>query len=121
MYALQKMDYYLNGVVFTIKTDHNQLQYLLEADQTNKKIQQWALKLSGYKIEYLADRDNTHADLLSRIPKQLKAESVRMEPEVNGRAYQLRLINSNRLGNCLLLESDTEEITQLVTGIGTCI
>lgn len=29
MYALQKLDYYLNGAVFTIKTDHKPLQYLL--------------------------------------------------------------------------------------------
>ena len=76
MYAVQKLDYYLSGAIFTIKTDHKPLKYQLEAEWTNKKIQQWALKLSGYdcKIEYLAGKDNTCADLLSRIPEQLEAE-----------------------------------------------
>lgn len=72
MYALQKLDYYLSGVMFTIKTDHKPLQYLLETDWANKKIQQRGLKLSGYKckIEYLAGKNNTCADLLSRIPQK---------------------------------------------------
>ena len=60
MYAVQKLDYYLSRAVFTIKTDHKPLKYLLEAEWINKKIQQCALKLSGYncKIEYLAGKDN---------------------------------------------------------------
>ena len=37
MYAVQKLDYYLSGAVFTIKTDHKPLKYLLEAEWTNKK------------------------------------------------------------------------------------
>ena len=37
MYAVQKLDYYLNGAVFTIKTDHKPLKYLMEAEWTNKK------------------------------------------------------------------------------------
>lgn len=36
MYVLQKLDYYLNGVVFTIKTDHKPLQYLLEQKDSVK-------------------------------------------------------------------------------------
>ena len=40
LYAVQKLDYYLSGAVFTIKTDHQPLKYLLEAEWTNKKIQQ---------------------------------------------------------------------------------
>ena len=48
VYALQKLDYYLNGAQFTIKTDHKPLKYLFKADWTNKKIQQWALKITGY-------------------------------------------------------------------------
>ena len=38
LYAVQKLDYYLSGAVFTIKTDHQPLKYLLEAKWTNKKI-----------------------------------------------------------------------------------
>ena len=41
LYTVQKLDYYLSGAVFTIKTDHQPLKYLLEAEWTSKKIQQW--------------------------------------------------------------------------------
>lgn len=99
VYALEKLNYYLSGATFVIKTDHKPLQYLFEADWTNKKIQQWALKLSGYncKIEYLAGRENTCADLLSRIPKQLEWKSISVIPEVDDRAYQINAINSHQI------------------------
>ena len=92
LYAVQKLDYYLSGTVFTIKTDHHPLKYPIEAEWTNKKIQQWELKLIGYnyKIEYLAGRDNTCADLLLRIPKQL-------ETGADDKAFQINVINSHRL------------------------
>lgn len=75
------------------------------------------MKLSGYicKIEYLAGRDNIYADLLSRITKQFEAESVRVEPGVDERTYQISVIKSNRLGNRPVLETETEETTQVVT------
>lgn len=60
MYTLQKLDYYLNAAVFTIKTDHKPLQYLLEADMTNKNIQQWALKLSRYNSKNIWLAETTH-------------------------------------------------------------
>ena len=65
----------------------------------DKKQQQWALKLSGYncRIEYLAGRDNTCADLLSRIPKQLETESIKLAPGVDDNAFQINIINSHRL------------------------
>lgn len=83
-YALQMMPYYLDGEEFVIKTDHKPLKYLFEADWTNRKIQMWALKLSGYncRIEYLSSKKNACADLLSRIPKWLEQESMLDVPEV---------------------------------------
>ena len=89
LYAVQKLGYYLSWAVFTIKTDHHPLKYLLEAEWTNKKIQQWVLKLSGYncKIEYLAGKDNTCGDLLMRILKQLETESIKLKPGVDNKAF----------------------------------
>lgn len=88
VYALQKLHYYLNGAQFTIKTDHKLLKYLFKADWTNKKIQQWALKITGYNctIEYLSGKDNTCADLLSRIPNQLEEESELQETEIDDKS-----------------------------------
>ena len=98
MYAVQKLDYYLSGAVFTIKTDHKPLKYLLEAEWTNKKIQQWVLNLSG-----------TCVDLLSRIPEQLEAESIHLAPGVDDRAYQVNVLNAHTLGNRPSLEENQTE------------
>ena len=58
VYALQKLDYYLNSALFTIKTDHKPLKYLLKADWTNKKIQQGTLKITRYNctIKYSSSK-----------------------------------------------------------------
>ena len=74
----------------------------------NKKIQQWALRLSGYncKIEYLASKDNTCVDLLSRIPEQLETESIHLEPGVDDRTYQVNVLNAYTLGNRPSLEEN---------------
>ena len=55
-------------------------------------------------------KDNTCADLLSRIPKQLEAESIHLEPGVDDRAYQ---VNAHTLENRPGLEKDKAE--ELVT------
>ena len=75
----------------------------------NKKIQQWALKLSGYqcKIEYQAGKDNT--GLLSRIPEKLESECVRLEPGVDNRAYQENVTNSHTLSKHPVWEAKDEE------------
>ena len=98
IYALQKLDYLLRGATFIIKTDHKPLQYLFKADWKNKKIQQWALRISEYncKIEYLSARENTFADLLSRIPNKLKLESEKVK-QVDDKVYQINVLNSHNL------------------------
>ena len=69
-FALQKLDFYLHNAQFVIKTDHKPLKYLLESPMQNKKIQLWALSMSGdnCSIEYIAGTTNSCADLLSRQP-----------------------------------------------------
>jgi len=47
-YALQKLDHYLHGARFTIMTDHKPLKYILESPMQNKRVQNWALGISGY-------------------------------------------------------------------------
>ena len=66
---------------------------------TNEKIQQWALKLSEYncQIEYLAGKENTCADLQSRIPKWLERESVSIVLVIDDRTYQINVINPHRI------------------------
>ena len=60
-----------------IRSDHKPLKYLLESPMPNKKIQLWALSMSGYNctIDYIAGTTNTCADLLSRHQDNVKETS----------------------------------------------
>ena len=78
-FVLQKLDYFLHNVQFVIKTDHTPLKYLLESLMQNKKIQIWALSMSGYNcsIEFIEGTTNTSADLLSRHPDKVNESNRR--------------------------------------------
>ena len=96
-YALGKLNQYLQGADFVVKTDHKPLKYLLESPMQNKRIQMWALSIAGYncKIEYIKGTDNTCADLLSRVPKEEgEAEPEHVEPDIDDRAYQVNVLDS---------------------------
>ena len=104
-YALQKLDHYLHGAEFIIKTDHKPLKYLLESPMQNKKVQLWALGISGYncKIEYISGAQNTCADLLSRSPPYAENQEddgeieVDVNPLLHGKASITILVSCNFL------------------------
>ena len=41
--SLLKLDHYLHGAKFTVRTDHKPLKYLLESPRQNRRVQMWAL------------------------------------------------------------------------------
>ena len=69
----------------------------------NKKMQLWALGISGYncKIEYIAGPENTCADLLSPLPStkdspgQQNQTETNVEPDINRNTYEINALNSN--------------------------
>jgi hypothetical protein len=100
-YALVKLDQYLHNAEFVIKTDHKPLQYLLDSPMKNRKIQMWALNLSGYNctIEYIPGPQNVLADMLSRIPMPKAKQDLENETEqvdINDNTFQVNAINSNK-------------------------
>ena len=96
--SLQKLEYYLHNAKFTIKTDHKPLEYLLESQLQNKKVQLWALGISGYNcnIEYIPGMENKRADLLSRKPDtdDSSDEKALLEPDINDNTFEVGGINS---------------------------
>ena len=50
-YSLQKLDHYLHGADFIVRTDHKLLKYLLESPMQNRKVQMWALSIAGYNCD----------------------------------------------------------------------
>ena len=101
-YSLQKLDHYLHGADFIVRTDHKPLKYLLESPMQNRKVQMWALSIAGYicKIEYIEGVANTVADLLSHTPQgchkvQNKAQEEE-EAKISDKFLELNALNSNR-------------------------
>ena len=57
---------------------------------------------------------NTCTDLLSRIPKQLEAESIELEPGVDDRDYQVQVIKSYKLEDRPVWDSEEEEDAEVI-------
>ena len=105
-FALQKLDYYLHNAQFITKTDHKPLKYLLESPMQNKKIQMWALSMSGYNcsIQYIEGATNTYADLLSRHPDKVNGAQNSDEEvdkdhtvlDVNVNLFEINVLDSNQ-------------------------
>ena len=71
VFGVKKFHQYL----FAICSDHKPLQYIFSAtrptpSQASARIQRWALTLSAYNyhIQYKPGKDNSNADVLSRLP-----------------------------------------------------
>ena len=117
-YALQKLDHYLHGAKFTIRTDHKPLKYLLESPMQNKKIQLWSLTIMSYDctIEYISG-DTNCADILSRphLDQDFEIDNGNNEPvDVSDKTYAVNTINSNRFdltefARCQVNENDPPE------------
>ena len=92
VYALQKLDHFLNGAAFVIKTDHKPLKYLFSSEMKNKKVQLWGIIISGYNcsIEYVQGKKNTKADMLSRLH-----HTNDYETDLPG--HDINVINSDRI------------------------
>ncbi|VDH97462.1 Hypothetical predicted protein [Mytilus galloprovincialis] len=81
------------------KTDHKPLKYILESPMQNKKIQLWALNITGYncKIQYIPGPQNVCADFMSRLPSDEKPnENPDPYPDISDNTYEINVINSNR-------------------------
>ena len=123
-FCLQKLDYYLHGAQFVIRTDHKPLKYILESDMQNKTIQLWSLGLAAYncKVEYIPGSQNTCADLLSRMPlSSVDTEdlvSEYSEPDISDKTLEISALNSNKFQpkkfvNCQIDDVDMPELKDL--------
>ena len=67
VYALRKFNYLLQGITFTVRTDHENLKYL--NDPPSPKVRRWKLALQehDFYIEHIAGETNVVADGFSRL------------------------------------------------------
>lgn len=76
--ATQNWYTYLQGHHFLIKTNHQSLKFLLEQRLSTLLQQKWLAKLMGldYEISYKKGKENTVADVLSRLPEVAEQGTV---------------------------------------------
>jgi hypothetical protein len=81
MHALAKFRQYLVGVKFVVRTDHNNLKYVLEQKDLNERQQKWVSKIQVYDfdIEFVKGKNNVVADALSRRPLAYSMSEISVE------------------------------------------
>lgn len=72
VWSVRKVHAYLDGVKFTLITDHSALQWLFDFKGSNRRLVRWSLELQPYRdwmtIKYREGRIHLNADPLSRAP-----------------------------------------------------
>jgi transposase InsO family protein len=72
VWSVRKLHAYLDGVKFTLITDHSALQWLFDFRGSNRRLVRWSLELQPYRdwmtIKYREGRVHLNADPLSRAP-----------------------------------------------------
>ena len=88
VYGVKKFHQYLFGRSFTICSDHKPLQHIFSQTHpipslASARLQRWALTLSAYNyhIQYKPGKDNSNADVLSRLPLPELPSSVPLPGE----------------------------------------
>ena len=88
VYGVKKFHQYLYGHEFAITSDHKPLQHIFSnthpsPNLASARIQRWALTLSAYdyQIQYKPGKDNSNADMLSRLPLAESPTSVPLPRE----------------------------------------
>ena len=81
--STMKLDYYLDEVVTTIRSDHLPLKRFLEHKTQNSKVDNWSLDITHYNLqfEYIKGIKNTLADTMSRLVQLDPAMKQEPEPE----------------------------------------
>ena len=67
--SIKKLSYYLEYAEIILRSDHLPLKKFLQNNTLNTKVNNWAVEISPYKIqfEYIKGIQNTLADTMSRI------------------------------------------------------
>ena len=122
-YCLSKLDHYLHNSKFVIRTDHEPLKHIFTSPITNKRIQVWALGISGYncQIEYWPGRKQFCADWLSRLPHdQSTSESETYVPDISDMTYKVQNCHVKVSGNIKHKKRDSHTyVTSKVMGTQT--
>lgn len=84
-YALQKLEYLLRDVKFTLHTDHINLTYINEKANTSDKVYNWKLFIQhfNFDIQYIQGSRNVVADSCSRLCAIIDREDMTDKQYIN--------------------------------------
>ena len=79
--ALKLWRHYLVGKSFTLKTDHQSLQYIFTQRDLNARQRRWSEFMSEYDfgISYIKGKENVVGDALSRRPRIFSLIPLRVD------------------------------------------
>ena len=85
--SVKKLNYYLEDADIILRSDHLPLKKFLEKNTLNTKVNNWAIEISPYRIqfEYIKGIKNTLADTMSRLVNI--TPEIQPEPEPEGMEY----------------------------------
>ena len=78
-FALTEWEYLLQGRKFTVRTDHNNLRYMLES--SSDKVVRWKLAIQRFDatFEHMRGKFNKVADPFSRLVENVKEKTERVK------------------------------------------
>ena len=81
--SVKKLNYYLEDADIILRSNHLPLKKFLEKNTLNTKVNNWAIGISLYRIqfEYIKGIKNTLADTMSRLINIIPEMQPQLEPE----------------------------------------
>lgn len=82
--------YRIEGLPFTIITDHSALKWLMSQKDLDGHLARWSLKLQAYNFEIIHRKGslNTVPDTLSRIHMEELSSDILIEVDLNDKAFK---------------------------------
>ena len=107
--SIKKLSYYLEDAEIILRSDHLPLKKFLQKNTLNTKVNNWAVEISPYKIqfEYIKGIKNTLADTMSRLI-QIDPEA-KLCPEQDRYEFGYHAFEDMELIKCEVQEIETTQ------------
>ena len=107
--SIKKLSYYLEDAEIILRSDHLPLKKILQKNTLNTKVNNWAVEISPYKIqfEYIKGIKNTLADTMNRLI-QIDPEA-KLCPEQEGYEFGYHVLKDMEPVRCEVQEINTSQ------------